>query len=138
MAQTKRIASAGAANAGTPRSHKRRTFAALFPNGIGVIVAYSLDVDDWRFERWDMVLNSVSVNRSNKTVRFGFTVTGGDDAGPFQAILRDAGENWVLKADCWEESQAEYPLELFESPDSILFVFNGLRDHLYVHAEKAK
>lgn len=87
----------------TPRSHKTASFRKLFPPEIETVVGYSLNGDDWSFECWDLVPGTLLVNRRNKTIRFRFNAIGGDDPGPHEAIIRDAGIGWVFKADCWEE-----------------------------------
>jgi hypothetical protein len=94
MTQAKRI---------TPRSYKTASFTRLFPTEIETIVGYSLNGDDWSFERWDLLPDTLLVNRRNKTIRFRFNAIGGDDPGPHEAIIRDAGIGWVFTADCWEE-----------------------------------
>ena len=119
-----------------PRSYKTASFTDLFPTEIETVVGYSLNGDDWRFERWDLVPGTLLVNRRNKTIRFQFNAVGGDDPGPYEAIIRDAGDGWVFKADDWGEPETEYPLHCFESPNSILFVLNGKISHLYLHVEK--
>jgi hypothetical protein len=122
----------------TPRFCRDRAFAALFRNEVEAVVGYWLDGNNWSFERWDLVPGTLLVNRRNKTIRFGVRAVGPDAPNPFEVIIRDTAKGWVFKSDCWEEADTEYPLRVFESPHSILFVFSGKLDHGYFHVEKAR
>ena len=120
-----------------PGSYKVASFGKSFLTEIESVVGYSLNGDDWSFERWELVPGTLLVNPRNRTIRFRFNAIGGDDPGPYEAVIRDAGEGWVFRADGWGEPETEYPVQSFESPHSILFVFSGKIDHLYLHVERA-
>src|SRR5580658_6305055 len=109
--------------------------AALFTSEVESVVGYWLDWDEYSFERWDLIPGSVFVNLHQKTIRFGMTAIGPDVDETFQVVIRDGLSGLTLKSDRWEEADWKYPLEVFESPHKILFVFTGKESHFYLHVE---
>ena len=87
------------------------------------------------FERWEFVPGTLLLNPQQRTIRFNVTALGTDPPEPFQVVLREAANGWVLKADCMEEPTVEYALRVFESQDAVLFVFNGKVNRVFIQIE---
>ena len=120
-----------------PRASGARSFARLFPSKVETVISYWLTRGDCSFERWDLAPDTLVVNRRNKSIRFGVRAVGPVTADPFEVVIRDTAKGWVFKADCWEEPEMEYPLRVFESPHSVLFVCSDEWDQIYFHVERA-
>jgi len=120
-----------------PRRSDAGSFAALFPSEIETVIIYWLDGDNRSFERWDIASGTLLVNRRNKSIRFGVRTVGDTETEPFEVVICRTAAGWTFKADCLDEPDAEYPLQVFKGPHSILFVFNGKRDNVYIHVEMA-
>lgn len=120
-----------------PRRPRALRFAALRRKKIETVTGYWLNGDDFSFERWDLSPGTLHVYPRNKSIRFSVRPVGPGTIDPFEVVIRDTDKGWVLKADGWEEAETEYPLQVFESHHSVLFVFSGKTDQIYLHVDTA-
>lgn len=134
MKQVKDKKSTDAREPKYPR-RETQTLAVLFESKIENLVAYWLDSESFNFERWDLVPDTLLINRQNKTIRFGVQPVGVDPPEPFQVIIRKTDGGWFFKTDCGDEADSEYALQIFESVRSILFVYSRQDRQVYFHIE---
>lgn len=82
---------------------------------------------------YQALAGSITSNQDTESILFALREVDGQDQNLEVVIQKKNSDLYIFKTDYYEEPEKEYPLELFASPDELLFHFKGNEGIVYFH-----
>ena len=75
---------------------------------------------------------SIVANTEARAIRFRIRIDAHTEELEFEMLVRQTSEGFVLKADCWEGPETEYPLDIASRKNGVLLFCQDECDRIYI------